>query len=262
VKPTAYPDVNEVLDRLGTSLVRILGAELIGLYLYGSLASGDFDPNSSDIDFVAALAVKPEARVVDRLRQVHEDLQRSDPWGARLEGAYIDRVALRRHVAGEAHPFLNEDHPLSIAVLDESWVINRAQLRDMGLTISGPDPASLIDKVSGEQMQAAMHQELETWWRPLMQGSPKMQPRRYQSFAVLTMCRALFLFEHGRIASKPTAAEWAISSLGPEWRSLIERALTWRADPTADPEALARTNAFIQLVLSKRDKAGSSYFAS
>lgn len=250
---TAYPEVNALLNQLRSELEHILTTELLGLYLYGSLAGGDFDQQSSDIDFVVAVAEPLQRITVQRLRQMHEDLARSSRWGARLEGAYIDREALRTHVAGERHPFINDDRPLSVAVLDESWVINRWQLRDQGLVVCGPPPAALIDPVSGEQMQAAMREELETWWRPLMRGSPKMQPRHYQSFAILTMCRALFLFEHGRIASKPKAAEWAISSLDPEWRSLIDRASAWRADPTVDRAALAQTNAFIQLVLDKSE---------
>ena len=50
--PTPYPDVNEILDLLLARASAILGPQLVGMYLYGSLSSGDFDPASSDIDFV------------------------------------------------------------------------------------------------------------------------------------------------------------------------------------------------------------------
>ena len=251
--PTGYPEVNETLDRLRSGAESILGAQLLGIYISGSLAAGDFDPESSDIDFVAAVSAPPDAATVKRLRQMHTELARSHRWGARMEGAYIDIGALRRHVSGERYPFINDDHPLSLAVLDESWVLNRAQLRDHGLSLCGPKPASLIDPVSSEQLKAAMRKELETWWRPLLRGSSKLQTRRYQSFAILTMCRALYLFEHGRIASKPKAAEWAIASLDPDWRSLINRGSSWRADPTVDSAALAQTNAFIQFALDRSE---------
>ena len=251
--PTRYPGVNEALDLLRSGAESVLDAELLGIYISGSLAAGDFDPESSDIDFVVAVWNSLETNMVRRLRHMHADLAMSHPWGARMEGAYIDRGALRRHVAGERHPFINDDHPLGLAVLDETWVLNRAQLREHGLTLYGPEPASLIDPVSSEQLKAAMRKELNTWWRPMLRRSSKLQPRRYQAFAIFTMCRALYLFEHGRIASKPEAARWAISSLDSKWRPVINRASVWRADPTVDRAALAQTNAFIQLVLDKSE---------
>jgi predicted nucleotidyltransferase len=50
--PTPYPDVNEVLLTLLDNVRAILGDYFTGMYLYGSLASGDFDPRRSDIDFL------------------------------------------------------------------------------------------------------------------------------------------------------------------------------------------------------------------
>ncbi|MBU2610174.1 MAG: nucleotidyltransferase domain-containing protein [Chloroflexi bacterium] len=49
--PIPYPEVNVVLRELLTSVQSILGDHFIGMYLYGSLASGDFD-RESDVDYV------------------------------------------------------------------------------------------------------------------------------------------------------------------------------------------------------------------
>ena len=51
-RPTQYPEINKVLDLLLSSATMVLGNQLVGMYLYGSLSSGDFDPESSDIDFL------------------------------------------------------------------------------------------------------------------------------------------------------------------------------------------------------------------
>jgi predicted nucleotidyltransferase len=53
--PTAYAGINELLEELLTNTQNILGEKLVGVYLYGSLVIGDFDPTISDIDLVAAL---------------------------------------------------------------------------------------------------------------------------------------------------------------------------------------------------------------
>ena len=51
--PTPFTDVNFVLDHFRSQLQALLDSELVGIYLVGSLALGDFNPRSSDIDFAA-----------------------------------------------------------------------------------------------------------------------------------------------------------------------------------------------------------------
>jgi predicted nucleotidyltransferase len=41
---TPYPDVDELLESLHSRIRAVLGERLAGLYLYGSLTTGDFDP--------------------------------------------------------------------------------------------------------------------------------------------------------------------------------------------------------------------------
>lgn len=49
---TPFPYVNAVLADLLDRAREILGDQFVGMYLYGSLAGGDFNPQRSDIDFV------------------------------------------------------------------------------------------------------------------------------------------------------------------------------------------------------------------
>ena len=41
-----------MLELLLSSATRVLESQLVGMYLYGSLSSGDFDLETSDIDFL------------------------------------------------------------------------------------------------------------------------------------------------------------------------------------------------------------------
>src|SRR5438445_214242 len=47
---TPYPAINTVLTEWAEGLKRLLGKKIVGLYLSGSLAYGDFVPDRSDID--------------------------------------------------------------------------------------------------------------------------------------------------------------------------------------------------------------------
>ena len=42
------------------------------------------------------------------------------------------------------------------------------------------------------------------------------------------MCRSLYVLEHGRIASKPEALQWAMTALEKKWIGFIEAAAVWR----------------------------------
>ena len=65
---TPHSAINELLQDLLGRVQKIVGSEFVGMYLYGSLASGDFQPNRSDIDVVV---VTGEARAaIARLVQV------------------------------------------------------------------------------------------------------------------------------------------------------------------------------------------------
>ena len=69
--PTPYPEVNALLRKLLASVQAILGKHLIGMYLDGSLASGDFD-QESDIDFVVVTDDEISGDLFSALEAMHE----------------------------------------------------------------------------------------------------------------------------------------------------------------------------------------------
>jgi predicted nucleotidyltransferase len=85
--PTIYPDVNQVLKILLKNVRVILGDYFVGMYLYGSLASGDFDPGRSDIDFLVVTSKELPGNIVAELKSMHTRLYKSG-----MEWANIWRV--------------------------------------------------------------------------------------------------------------------------------------------------------------------------
>jgi hypothetical protein len=87
--------VNVVLHNLLSSLHAILGAQLAGRYLVGSLALGDFDPQDSDLDLLIVTVGTLSDETVAALRDLHQRLDHSpSAWAARLDAAYIPQDAL------------------------------------------------------------------------------------------------------------------------------------------------------------------------
>ncbi len=230
--PTAHPAVNAVLAELVREIRAILGPELVGVYLYGSLSLGDFDPASSDVDFLAVTRDTLSSEALAALGALHARLVMSMlPYANKLEGWYFTRPALRYPVPDEPQQAtIGADWPFGLQAPGAVWVIERHIVREHGLTVFGPPPRELIDPVTPEALRAATSFLLRDFWALQLDGPDWLRTRDYQAFAILTMCRALHTLHTGRLVSKPVAATWAQQHLTPPWPALIIQALAWRHD--------------------------------
>ncbi len=249
---TPYRDVNIILHRLRTDVEEVLGAQLVGIYLYGSLSLGDFNPATSDIDFLVVTAGELSNDTLTHLQAMHSAIAESNlPYARALEGSYIPQTALRRYDPVHCeHPCINSHDGIVVRrePHGQDWAIQRHIIREHGVVITGPSPDTLIDPVSSENLQAGVRDLLYGWWTTLL-DSPILEQGDYQAFAVLTMCRMLYTFEHGDIVSKPVAAQWALSTLKQRWHWLIEWALAYPDPPPRNP--LEEIRALIRYTLEK-----------
>src|SRR2546425_13170489 len=93
-------EVSDILAALVPTVQEILGENLVGVYLRGSLATGDFI-ETSDIDFLVATERPVSDAAAEALIALHARLAAMpNKYADRLEGAYLDRAALRRFERG------------------------------------------------------------------------------------------------------------------------------------------------------------------
>lgn len=234
VDPTPHSDVNATLDKLLSGVQAVLGSHFVGMYLYGSLASGDFNPASSDIDFVVVTDGELPDETVNTLGALHTRLAVSGlKWAPKLEGAYVPQRTLRRHQPGCAPcPQINEGN-FYVEFLGDDWVIQRDVLHRQGVTLAGPPPQSLIDPVAADDLRQSVLDVFHNWWEPMLDNSAFLQRDDYRAFAVLSMCRTLYTLQYGLIASKPVSARWAQQVIG-QHANLIEKAMQWHNGSTFD----------------------------
>ncbi len=238
--PTPYPDVNDMIRKLFAQAQAVLGEHLVGMYLDGSLTSGDFDADS-DIDFVVVCddALMGELETTEELfgslRDMHDRLAQIDsPWAIQLEGSYISQHALRRYDPEHClYPNIERGigERLKPVRHDEMWDVHRYVLRERGIALFGPEARALIDPVSPDRLREAMRPVLDGWASSILSDPALITHRGYQSYIVLTLCRILYTLENGAVVSKPTAARWAKETLGERWAPLIERAWAGRHGP-------------------------------
>ena len=262
--PTLYPEVNIVLHELLPGVQSILGDYFIGMYLYGSLATGDFD-HESDVDYVVVTDDVLTDELVSALQDMHTRIATLDSWCAtQLEGSYVPQGALRRYDPVRAlHLHIDRGRgeqlqkmKLESALLSRAWwggwVILRDMLREKGITLAGPAPRTLIAPVSPEELRQAALAILQGWAAPILDAPAEIDSRGYQSYTFLTLCRILYTLQHGAVASKPVAARWARETLDQRWVPLIERAWVGRqnAGLKAEAEDVNETLEFIRYTLA------------
>lgn len=252
--PTPYAEVNVLLFRLVKEVQAVLGDQFLGMYLYGSLATGDFDAHSSDVDFVVVTREEVGEDLIPKLRAMHERLADSGlKWASKLEGSYISRAALRRYDPNDAPRVIYNEGQFYLDRHGRDWIIQRHILREHSVIVAGPPLKPWIDPVTPGELRGAVAGVLNGWWGTWILTHPQELVRPgYQPYAVLTMCRSLYAFEFGEIVPKPAAGRWASGALDPQWKALIERALTQEADLSA--EGLDKTISLIRYTL-ERSKA-------
>ena len=257
---TPYPEVNEVLSLLLRHVKRILGDQFVGMYLYGSLSSGDFDPKTSDIDFlVVTQGILPNEKITE-LEAMHKTIWATSLQRAgELEGSYVPKELIRRHDPnGVPCPTVNEGK-FYVDQRGSDWIIQRHVVREMGVVVEGPDPKTLIDPVSPDDIRGAVLGVLQEWWFPMLDDPSWLREHgnKYQAFAVITMCRALHTLAHGTVMSKPRAAQWARETLGHSWIELIDKAVNVSKQEAQD-EFLEETLDFIRFVRAQAIHAAGS----
>jgi predicted nucleotidyltransferase len=255
-----YADINAVLQLLLERIRPLLGARFLGMYLCGSLALGDFDPDTSDIDLIVVTDAELGDEIVVRLGDMHALFAASpSSWASRLEVVYIPRDTLRHPTRqSTAHdPQIERGTGLFKAPLENGWLFQCYVLREHGIAIAGPDPRTLVDPISADDIRraaVAATDAIAGEWLRQAQHDPDwlawMKHRQHHAFVVLTLCRLLYSLDAGSVASKPAAAQWARQIHGAPWTTLIAYTLAGQHESGDVPEPVVdETIAFIRFSL-------------
>lgn len=266
-KMIQYSELDGVLHGHAVRLHDALGESLIGMYLLGSLAIGDFD-GTSDIDFVVVTADEMSESQVEQVQSVHDQTYGQDTrWVKHLEYSFFP-LSILRHPSS---PFSNDgrvqDKDRELWYFEhgspriersdhDNSLVTRWTLREKGVTVVGPKPFSLLDPVSPNALKAEIQDSLVGWGDELREDAEPYRNRFFQAFIVLHYCRMLQDLNEGRITSKREGAEWAKSNLDPKWTSLIEYCWNDRQDceihisQPAVPEIFSEVLSFVEYVVA------------
>ena len=265
-----YPELREVLDIFVSEVETELAENLVGIYLVGSLASGDFDLDS-DVDFLVVINTELTESNQKRLQEVQIKVHEIDCYPAKhLEGSYISIVDLNDwSIVGKKKLFYFDNGSITPeqSVHDNNWHV-RWILRERGITLAGPEPQTIVRPIPNAEllgeMRTSLHQIMLIYEEALQQPLNFFKSQFGQSFVVLTYCRMLHTLHTGEVQSKKAGAEWAKEYVEPKWRKLIDRAWDDREGvrfgvkigQRADEQLLEETLEFVQYAVARVDAEG------
>jgi predicted nucleotidyltransferase len=221
---TQFDDINHLLEESVSGLKNILSDNLIGIYLYGSLVWGDFDHAASDIDILVALKDDITNENFKELDKFHALLVKHSPfWNDRIEVAYISLNVLKnfKSQVGKV-AVISPGEPFNIKKPGKDWLVNYYLLQNSSIILYGPDPKLIIAPISKAEFICYVKDQALEWKNWIVHTKNSVG---YQYYAVLTICRALYVVHNGEQVSKLKAGEWMIKKF-PKWKDLINRAIT------------------------------------
>ncbi len=217
-------------------LFTVLGKNLVGAYLHGSIAFPEYEPRAGDIDFHVVVRKSLTGEDVKGLDHLHRTLAAKFEFGKRLDGFYIPLAKARRSriprgLIYGAHGRIH--HGAS----DDAWALHCEHLQASAyIRLQGPRANRIFPTADWNSIRSALYRQLvyarkiiesDSWW------------------SVLNLCRLVYSFENGKIVvSKLGAARWALKGLPSKWRPVIRSAIkTYRGAETSDDRAILRRDA-------------------
>ncbi len=228
-------------------------ANLVGVYLHGSLAMGSFNPISSDVDLLVVvrdrLSRAEKNAVGQRLLALAEQ---APPHG--LEMSIVTRASLtdfqyptpyelhfsKGNQAAFAEGTVEFADDLTDPDLAAHFVITQAR----GLCLYGEPIETLFPDVPAACYLDSLAQDAE-WSCQNILRSADSGTCAVPVYAVLNFCRVLAFIDQGLITSKREGGQWALHALPSDYQPLIREALReYAISGTARPVDCQRLKAF------------------
>lgn len=225
---TGYPnsEIKKQITQCVSLLKKVLGQDLLGVYLYGSLIVGGLQ-KYSDIDmFVVSnrsTTYEEKAKLVANILQISGIYQKSskppiemmivvqseiNPWHypPKFDFQYGDWLRAEFE-SGNIEPWPTKEMPDLALLITQILLANRILL--------GPCPDQLLCSIPYSDFLTATKKALGTLMADLRSDTRNV---------LLTYARIWSTLETDAIRSKPDAAVWAINRLPEEYKAVMRRA--------------------------------------
>lgn len=232
------PAVENKMGALRDLLVRSLPS-LDSVYLYGSVALGDFIEGSSDIDFIAVLLEPPSPSDIETITSVHIEVERAFP-ETDVMGTYLlkDNLGKPPEAIGQAVTYYEKQvhtdgygadlNPVTWWMIKHHGLVVYGSPDDPGYEI---DADRLVRYVLGNMngYWLGWIERLEAELATAVGGEGREIAADQLDFAVewcaLGMLRQLYTIRERDVVSKVGAGYYGIAAVPERWHGLIREAI-------------------------------------
>jgi len=265
---TPYKELDIVLENYAQELKKTLKDNLVGIYLQGSLAIGDFDM-TSDVDFVVVINSELTDKEVESIQQIHDEVYKQDNrWVKRLEYSFFPKDKLneisspfengKENKIKERKLWYFDNGSKTIKKSDhDNTLVVRWTLREKGVSLVGPNPKEYVNLVNPKDLRREIKETILGWGKQLIRDASPYKNRFYQSYLVLNFSRMLQDLYTGQVTSKLDAIKWAKTELDSKWFNLIDFCWKERQDTTisinqpANDKIFNKSIKFVGYILQK-----------
>ena len=229
-------DTNRIPIQIVESFVReserIIGDNLVGIYLHGSAVMGCYNPDKSDLDFLVVV----KESMMDDVKRTYMDMVVG--LNAQTPGKGIEMSIVKKEVC---NPFIYPTpFELHFSAAHLGWYEK--------------DPDDYILKMKGEDKDLAAHfciithrgkclygasikevyadvpaqDYIDSIWNDIAEAEEEIVDN--PMYLILNLARVLAFLKAGLVLSKKEGGEWALINLPEEYHSLIKAALKEYAD--------------------------------
>lgn len=220
-------ECKEILIKIANEYYKILGNNLIGIYVHGSIAFGCFNPNKSDIDFIVVVNNIPSLEEKEALVQTLLCLNEEVP-----DKGYEMSVVLSRFCKEFIYPTPFELHYsiahlqrckdnlreycISMNGMDKDLAAHFTVIKKVGYTIWGKPITEVFGDVPKENYLDSIKEDI---------GNATEEISGNSIYFILNLCRVLAYKNEGLILSKEQGGLWGKEKLPEEFRLLLSKAL-------------------------------------
>ena len=243
----------ELLDRFVSENRKILGENLVGVYLHGSAAMGCFHPETGDLDLLTVINEPLSNETKRAFMNAAVALNESAPKKG-LELSVLRKAVCRPFVyptpyelhfsAGYLSLWRHdpEEYLRRLCGVDRDLAAHVTILRARGKTLFGAPIEAVFGEVSPADYFDSILRDVETAEADVLENP---------TYVILNLCRVLAWREEGKILSKEEGGQWGLLNLPEELRPPVAAALLRYRGESAPKYDRARSKAFAGALLRR-----------
>ena len=221
-------ELRKAIDNMVHRIASVLSTNAPSIYLYGSVALGDFKLGWSDID-IMVLTQRPiseeQAKQLVNLRQTMLIEESENPYFRTFEGGML---SLNAFLSGETDMVVywgTSGERITTRYYFDSF--SMSELLDSGILLYGEDVRSQLPRPTYSEIRSDVRRHYET----IRQYARKTGRELYSYGWLLDISRCIYTLRTGKIITKTVAGEWALQENICPCADVLGKAVEIRKEP-------------------------------